>query len=52
MSSACRSLVAIALVACGSAAASARELRVCADPNNRPFSAQDGSGFENKIAEL
>ena len=31
---------------------SARELRVCADPNNRPFSAEDGSGMENKIAEL
>ena len=30
----------------------ARELRVCADPNNRPFSAQDGSGMENKIAQL
>ena len=27
-------------------------LRVCADPNNRPFSAEDGSGMENKIAEL
>jgi mxaJ protein len=27
-------------------------LRVCADPNNLPFSARDGSGFENKIAEL
>ena len=26
--------------------------RVCADPNNLPFSARDGSGFENKIAEL
>ncbi len=26
--------------------------RVCADPANRPLSADDGSGFENKIAEL
>jgi len=26
--------------------------RVCADPNNPPFSKEDGSGFENKIAEL
>lgn len=27
-------------------------LRVCADPNNLPFSDQKGDGFENKIAEL
>jgi quinoprotein dehydrogenase-associated probable ABC transporter substrate-binding protein len=27
-------------------------LRVCADPNNLPFSNQSGQGFENKIAEL
>jgi quinoprotein dehydrogenase-associated probable ABC transporter substrate-binding protein len=27
-------------------------LRVCEDPDNPPFSMQDGSGFENKIAEL
>jgi mxaJ protein len=26
--------------------------RVCADPNNLPFSNQRGEGFENKIAEL
>jgi polar amino acid transport system substrate-binding protein len=26
--------------------------RVCADPGNKPLSAEDGSGFENKIAEL
>jgi mxaJ protein len=32
------------------APADARELRVCADPNNLPFSKRDGSGFENKIA--
>lgn len=28
------------------------ELRVCADPNNLPFSNQAGQGFENQIAEL
>jgi mxaJ protein len=33
-------------------AAHARELRVCADPNNLPFSNQSGEGFENKIVEL
>jgi quinoprotein dehydrogenase-associated probable ABC transporter substrate-binding protein len=27
-------------------------LRVCADPNNLPFSNQKGQGFENKVAEL
>lgn len=27
-------------------------LRVCADPANLPFSSKDGSGFENKIADL
>jgi quinoprotein dehydrogenase-associated probable ABC transporter substrate-binding protein len=27
-------------------------LRVCADPNNLPFSNRRGEGFENKIAEL
>jgi mxaJ protein len=51
MSSAFPKLAAVALLACGTAA-NARELRVCADPNNRPFSAEDGSGMENKIAEL
>lgn len=29
-----------------------RELRVCADPNNLPFSNQREEGFENKLAEL
>jgi quinoprotein dehydrogenase-associated probable ABC transporter substrate-binding protein len=27
-------------------------LRVCADPNNLPFSSEHGDGFENKIAAL
>jgi quinoprotein dehydrogenase-associated probable ABC transporter substrate-binding protein len=27
-------------------------LRVCADPNNLPFSNEKGDGFENKLAEL
>jgi mxaJ protein len=34
------------------AGAESRELRVCADPNNLPFSNERGEGFENKIAEL
>ena len=32
--------------------AGARELRVCADPNNLPFSNEQQQGFENRIAEL
>jgi len=33
-------------------APSQRELRVCADPNNLPFSNANEQGFENKLAEL
>jgi mxaJ protein len=37
----------------GSTPAGAQEpLRVCADPDNLPYSRRDGSGFENRIAEL
>jgi mxaJ protein len=32
--------------------AQARELRVCADPNNMPFSSREQTGFENRIAAL
>lgn len=32
--------------------AQTRELRVCADPNNMPFSRRDQTGFENRIAAL
>ncbi|MGH9514213.1 MAG: quinoprotein dehydrogenase-associated putative ABC transporter substrate-binding protein [Terriglobales bacterium] len=32
--------------------ACARDLRVCADPDNLPFSNQKQQGFENKIAEI
>jgi mxaJ protein len=34
------------------ASAHARELRVCADPNNLPFSNSAGKGFENRIVAL
>jgi len=27
-------------------------LRICADPNNLPYSSQDNEGYENKIADL
>jgi mxaJ protein len=32
--------------------ASARDLRVCADPNNLPYSNAAGEGFENKVMQL
>src|SRR6478672_8364313 len=32
--------------------AQSRELRVCADPNNLPFSNERGEGFENNIVDL
>jgi mxaJ protein len=32
--------------------AHARELRVCADPNNLPFSNEARDGFENKVVDL
>ena len=41
-----------ASVLIGAAAADGAALRVCADPNNLPFSDQAGRGFENKIVGL
>lgn len=53
MFSASRSaLVVCAWLGVASFAAPARELRVCADPDNLPLSRNDGSGFENRIARL
>src|SRR6266511_3036147 len=40
------------LLSAGEAAAEERELRVCADPDNLPFSNERLEGFENNIAEL
>ena len=56
----CTSLAAIAAFAAfaaGEEAAPTKEpakaaLRVCADPDNLPFSDKEGEGFENKIASL
>lgn len=47
-------LALVALPGCDAVGAeqSARELRVCADPNNLPFSNKAEQGFENRIAEL
>jgi mxaJ protein len=48
-----RTIAALAICALVSATpASARTLRVCADPNNLPFSNERGEGFENRIVAL
>ncbi len=48
-----RSIGTLAIVLGTAAAADPpRELRVCADPNNFPFSNERLEGFENKIAEV
>lgn len=46
--------VVLALVAGAAGAQEAQRdaLRVCADPDNLPYSREDGTGFENRIAEL
>jgi len=43
---------AIAVIAVRGNADEPRPLRVCADPDNLPFSDKDGEGFENRIAAL
>jgi mxaJ protein len=49
----CRSALPVCcLLALWNMSANARELRVCADPNNLPFSNERGDGFENKILEV
>lgn len=45
-------VVALALLVSAGAASSTRELRVCADPDNLPFSNEKLEGFENKLADL
>jgi mxaJ protein len=41
----------LTLLGCATSKA-ARELRVCSDPNNLPFSNRRGEGFENRLAQL
>jgi len=55
----CSLTAAVAALAIGASPAAAQSttappnlLRVCADPNNLPFSNQRQQGFENRIAEL
>jgi mxaJ protein len=45
-------VVSVIAMMVGATAANAAVLRVCADPNNLPFSDQAGRGFENKVVEL
>jgi mxaJ protein len=45
-------LLALAAEPAQSQSADPTGFRVCADPNNLPFSNRDGAGFENKLAEL
>ncbi|MGH6867210.1 MAG: quinoprotein dehydrogenase-associated putative ABC transporter substrate-binding protein [Methyloceanibacter sp.] len=51
-------LIGVAVAACMAAlclatgASAVGVLRVCADPDNMPFSNENGEGFENKLAEL
>ena len=40
------------LTAAAMSGAAERELRVCADPNNMPFSNEAGEGFENALAAI
>lgn len=44
-------LPALALICLGNSAY-ARDIRVCADPDNMPFSHRSGAGLENKLMEL
>ena len=45
-------VLALALASVALHALAAEPLRVCADPDNLPYSRADGSGFENRIAQL
>ena len=50
-----RAMLALALCAAAAAACArrpARTIRVCADPNNLPYSNREEQGFENRIASL
>jgi mxaJ protein len=45
-------VVAAAVAATARSSHAPEELRVCADPNNLPFSNERGEGFENHLAQL
>jgi mxaJ protein len=52
MSSASKLFAVLLLGSTALAAAPAQQLKVCADPNNLPYSNRQGQGFENKLAAL
>lgn len=52
MSSLCRLLALVVLGSATAAFASANALRVCADPNNLPWSNNQQQGFENHLATM
>jgi len=45
-------LAMLAAPGCGAKAHAIAPLRVCADPNNLPFSNERGEGFENRLAAM
>jgi mxaJ protein len=47
-----RAVLIVALALLAGCAPKPKVLRVCADPNNLPFSNDKGEGFENKLAEM
>ena len=52
MSSVIKSVLALVIVAACLPCLAATELRVCADPNNLPYSNDQKQGFENQLAAL
>jgi mxaJ protein len=52
MSSVIRTVLAFAMMAAGLPCLAATDLRVCADPNNLPYSNDQKQGFENQLAAL
>jgi mxaJ protein len=52
LSSAFRETLALLMISLPMGAVAADELKVCADPNNLPFSNQAQEGFENKIMSV
>jgi mxaJ protein len=47
-----RAVLLLLLAALAGCAPKAKVLKVCADPNNLPFSNDKGEGFENKLAQM
>ncbi|HZA97097.1 MAG TPA: quinoprotein dehydrogenase-associated putative ABC transporter substrate-binding protein, partial [Burkholderiaceae bacterium] len=52
MSSLCRNVLALVACAIMLPVFAVEPLRVCADPDNLPYSHEDRNGFENRIAEI